>query len=424
MNRVIKRRLLQYPPTVYMQNHRRFATSSSSGKPVYIAGVGLHPVTRKGNVNLAGMGGVAIKAALSDAQIDSSKVGALYVGNMLSGMLSSQQHLGALLANAGGLDLVESATAEACCGSGGAALRWGYLAVSSGAYDTVVVAGVEHMTHVEVERATKGLATASDWTSEGGKGETFVSLNGAIMKEYMRRYNVKHSAFSPFAVTAHKNALTAAHSTLKVNVTAESYESSRVITPPVQLLDASPICDGAAAIVLTSDRGLARASSSSQGKNRIVRITGSAAATDQLAVNSRPDILKLRAVTRSVENALSNARLSRESIDVFELHDAYSIMACCSLEAAGFVPEGQGTQFAADGNLALSGRLPMATFGGLKARGHPVGATGVYQACEAHLQLTRRAGQNQVNGANTVMIQNIGGSGASVFTHIFTAEEQ
>jgi acetyl-CoA C-acetyltransferase len=389
---------------------------------VYIAGVGLQPVTRKGNVNLASMGGAAIKAAISDAQIESSSVGALYVGNMLSGMLSSQQHLGALLSNAGGLGLVESATAEACCGSGGAALRWGYLAVTSGAHDTVIVAGVEHMTHVEVERATKGLATASDWTSEGGKGETFVSLNGAIMKEYMRRYNVKHSAFAPFAVTAHQNALTSAHSTLKINVTAESYEASRVITPPVQLLDASPICDGAAAVVLTSDRALAL--SSSKGTNRIIRIVGSAAATDQLAVNSRPDILKLRAVTRSVENALSSSRLSRKDIDVFELHDAYSIMACCSLEAAGFVPEGQGTQFAADGNLALSGRLPMATFGGLKARGHPVGATGVYQACEAHLQLTRRAGQNQVQGANTVMIQNIGGSGASVFTHVLSAEEQ
>jgi len=368
------------------------------------------------------MGGAAIKAALSDAQIESSSVGALYVGNMLSGMLSSQQHLGALLSNAGGLGLVESATAEACCGSGGAALRWGYLAVTSGAHDTVIVAGVEHMTHVEVERATKGLATASDWTSEGGKGETFVSLNGAIMKEYMRRYNVKHSAFAPFAVTAHQNALTSAHSTLKINVTAESYEASRVITPPVQLLDASPICDGAAAVVLTSDRAIAL--SSSKGTNRIIRIVGSAAATDQLAVNSRPDILKLRAVTRSVENALSSSRLSRKDIDIFELHDAYSIMACCSLEAAGFVPEGQGTQFAADGNLALSGRLPMATFGGLKARGHPVGATGVYQACEAHLQLTRRAGQNQVKGANTVMIQNIGGSGASVFTHVLSAEEQ
>lgn len=389
---------------------------------MYIAGVGLQPVTRKGNVNLASMGGAAIKAAISDAQIESSSVGALYVGNMLSGMLSSQQHLGALLSNAGGLGLVESATAEACCGSGGAALRWGYLAVTSGAHDTVIVAGVEHMTHVEVERATKGLATASDWTSEGGKGETFVSLNGAIMKEYMRRYNVKHSSFAPFAVTAHQNALTSAHSTLKINVTAESYEASRVITPPVQLLDASPICDGAAAVVLTSDRALAL--SSSKGTNRIIRIVGSAAATDQLAVNSRPDILKLRAVTRSVENALSSSRLSRKDIDVFELHDAYSIMACCSLEAAGFVPEGQGTQFAADGNLALSGRLPMATFGGLKARGHPVGATGVYQACEAHLQLTRRAGQNQVQGANTVMIQNIGGSGASVFTHVLSAEEQ
>jgi acetyl-CoA C-acetyltransferase len=412
-----------------MRRQREFSTISVHSfkpKPVYVIGVGLHPVTRKGNVTLAGMGGFAIKAALNDANINASNIGAIYVGNMLSGILSSQQHLGALLANAGGLGFVESATAEACCGSGGAALRWGYLAISSGAHDTVVVAGVEHMTHVDVDRATKGLATASEWSSEGGKGETFVSLNGAIMTEYMKRYKVPHSAFSPFPITAHTNALTSAHSTLKVNVTPESYESSRVITPPVQLLDASPICDGAAALILTSDKGLALASASARGNNntRIVQITGSAAATDQLAVNSRPDILKLRAVTRSVENALASSRVTREEIDVFECHDAYSIMACCSIEAAGFAPEGQGTQFAADGNLSLSGTLPIATFGGLKARGHPVGATGIYQACEAHLQLTKRAGLNQVRKeANTVMIQNIGGSGASVFTHIFQAKD-
>ena len=390
--------------------------------PVYLAGSGLAPVTRKrADTSLAGMGGAAVRAALADAGLAGADgyVGALYVGNMLSGMLSQQQHLGPLLANAAGLRLVESATAEACCGAGGAALRWGYLAVASGAHETVVVAGVEHMTHVEVPAATRGLAAASHWASEGARGETFVSLNGAIMREYMRRHGVAHAAFAPFPVTAHANALSAAHATLKVTVTPESYEASRAVAAPIQLLDASPICDGAAAVVLTSSRAIAAGGG---GSALVVRVAGSATATDDLAVAARPDMLHLAAVAHSTESALAQAGLSRADVGIFELHDAYAIMACVSLESAGFAPAGEGTGFAADGHLALSGRLPIATFGGLKARGHPVGATGVYQAAEMHRQLTRRAGANQVAGARVALTQNIGGSGASVFTHAFVVE--
>jgi acetyl-CoA C-acetyltransferase len=396
--------------------------------PVYLAGSGLAPVTRKrADTSLAGMGGAAVRAALADAGLAGADgyVGALYVGNMLSGMLSQQQHLGPLLANAAGLRLVESATAEACCGAGGAALRWGYLAVASGAHETVVVAGVEHMTHVELPAATRGLAAASHWASEGARGETFVSLNGAIMREYMRRYGVAHAAFAPFPVTAHANALSAAHATLKVAVTPESYEASRAVAAPIQLLDASPICDGAAAVVLTSSRAIAAGGGGSGGGGGgalVVRVAGSAAATDDLAVAARPDMLHLAAVAHSTESALAQAGLSRADVGIFELHDAYAIMACVSLESAGFAPAGEGTGFAADGHLALGGRLPIATFGGLKARGHPVGATGVYQAAEMHRQLTRRAGANQVAGARVALTQNIGGSGASVFTHAFVVE--
>jgi len=348
-------------------------------------------------------------------------VGALYVGNMLSGMLSSQQHLGPLLANAAGLRLAEATAVEACCGSGGAALRLGYLAVASGAYETVVVAGVEHMTHVDAARATAGLATASHWATEGGAGETFVTLNGAIMAEYMRRYGVPHAAFAPFAVTAHANALTAAHATLRTpGVTPEAFEASRVIAGPVRLLDASPICDGAAAVVLTSDAALARGAG---GRGRpAVRLAGSAAASDTLPIRARPDLLALPAVARATASALAAAGVDRPDVDVFELHDAYSIMAAACLEAAGFCAPGEATAFAAGGALGLGGALPIATFGGLKARGHPVGATGVYQAAEMHRQLTGRAGANAVRGAAVAVTQNVGGAGASIYTHVFVCE--
>jgi acetyl-CoA C-acetyltransferase len=339
---------------------------------------------------------------------------------MLSGILSDQQHLGPLLANAAGLGPVEAATAEACCGSGGAALRWGFLAVASGAYETVVVCGAEQMTHRELPDVTKGLAMASHWPTEGGCGETFVSLNGRILAAYMARYGVSHEAFAPFAVTAHTHAATAAHATLRGRVTTADYAASRVLTPPVRLLDASPVCDGAAAVVLTSSLALARGARG--GSGAVVRIAGSAAASDTLPVAQRPDPLELRAVALSTAAALRSAGASHADVDLFELHDAYSIMACASLENAGFARRGEGTDLAASGALGLKGSLPIATFGGLKARGHPVGATGVYQAAEVHLQLTRRAGANQVAGAEVAVTQNIGGAGASVFTHVLVRE--
>lgn len=246
-------------------------------------------------------------------------------------------------------------------------------------------------------------------------GETFVTLNGLIMAAYMQRYGVPHAAFAPFAVLAHANAMSAEHATLKLAVDAAAYEASRMLSPPIQLLDASPVCDGAAAIVLTSARA-------TPGGRARVRLAGSAAATDTLAVRARPDMCALPAVSRSTADALQRAGLQRSDVQLFEVHDAYAIMAAACLEAGGWVPPGEATAAAAEGAFARGGSLPIATFGGLKARGHPVGATGVYQAAEVHRQLTARAGDNQVPGARVALTQNVGGSGVSVFTHAFVVE--
>jgi acetyl-CoA C-acetyltransferase len=292
------------------------------------------------------------------------------------------------------------------------------MAVASGLHETVVVAGVEQMTHVEAKTVTKGLATASDWEQEGAHGATFVSLNGALMSMYKEKFAVDHEAFGIFSMNAHNNASSSAHATLQKRLGPNDYRSSAVITDPVRLLDACPTCDGAAAVVLTANRDLARR----EGSNACVRLAGSGAATDILCVMDRPQPLHLSAVEKSTQQALSHAQVDMSMVDLFELHDAYSIMACLCLESAGFALPGQGTQFANDGHLALNGILPIATFGGLKARGHPVGATGVYQTAEVFLQLTRAAGANQVKGAEVAMTQNIGGAGASVYTHVFVRE--
>jgi acetyl-CoA C-acetyltransferase len=192
-----------------------------------VIGQGMVPVSRKKEFSIRKSGATAINAALADAGLEKGAVGALYVGNMLSGILSNQQHIGVLLATEAGLSGVEAATVEACCGSGGSALRWGYMSILSGIHDTVVVAGVEAMTHVELDPVTKGLAAASDWDSEGGQGETFVSLNGILMDLYIKQYGVDRESFLPFAMTAHQNALTSPHALLKKPVTADDYRASK-----------------------------------------------------------------------------------------------------------------------------------------------------------------------------------------------------
>ena len=174
-------------------------------RPIYILGVGQTPVSKETDLSIRQLAAAAVRAAMADAGVE--RVEALYLGNMLSGMLSQQQHLGALVADAAGLRGVEAATAEAACSSGAAAMRWGVMAVASGLHDVVVVAGVEKMTHTDRYLTTRALATASDWDSEGAKGHNFVSLNAVLMQEYIERYRVNRSLFAPFAINAHKNAL-------------------------------------------------------------------------------------------------------------------------------------------------------------------------------------------------------------------------
>lgn len=397
---------------------KSMSVSAAVASKKYAVGQGIVKVTRKKGATLRDMGAEAIQKALADAGVDKKEVSALFVGNMMSGMLSDQQHLGPFLATAAGLGSVDTMTTEACCGAGGAALRMAYTALQSGMHDTVVVAGVEQMTHMDREKITKSLATASDWDLEGSRGASFASLNAKLMKLYIETYGIDRSKFAPFALTAHSNALTSEHATLRKPQSEADYESSAILSDPVRILDASPTCDGAAAVVLTTRKDIA---SNVSGRRQVV-LAGSGAGSDILAVDHRPEPLKLRAVEKSTEEALKRAGITQGNVDIFELHDAYSIMACLCLESAGFAMPGEGTSFAQDGHLSLRGLLPIATFGGLKARGHPVGATGVYQAAEMVVQLRGEAGANQVKGAEVAVSQNVGGAGSSVFTHVFVRE--
>jgi acetyl-CoA C-acetyltransferase len=387
-------------------------------RDVSIIGIGQTQVAEHWDRSLRHLAGDAVLAAMKDAGIEAGVVDALYVGNMLSGLLTGQEHLGALIADFVGLRGIEAIKVEAACGSGAAALRQGYAAVAGGLHDFVVVCGVEKMTDTVNAETTTGLVMAADSDYESIHGLTFVSINALLMRRYMYEYGVDHQDFGHFTVNAHRNAVGNPNAMFRREVSIEQFGRARMIADPINLLDSSGIGDGAAAVVLCPT-SMAR----EYANGSAVRIKASCMATDAVAVHDRPDPLWLSAVEASASKAYQQAGVGPRDIDLFETHDAFTVMAAMSLEATGFAERGKGVWLARNGDISREGRIPTCTMGGLKARGHPVGATGVYQVAEVTQQLRGKAGDCQVPNARLGMAQNIGGSGATVITHILEAED-
>jgi len=380
-------------------------------RQVAILGIGQTKVDEHWDKSLKELGGEACFAAMQDAGIN--KVDALFVGNMLSPMVDGQNQLGTFFSDWVGLWGHEAVKVEAACGSGAAALRAGLMAVASGEVRSALVVGVEKMTDKAGHDVTAALATAADADYEVEQGVSFVGINALVMRRYMHEYGWKHADFAPFSINAHANALHNPNARLHMKISLEQFERSNMVATPINLLDASPIGDGAAAVILVP----AEKVTSVSGRPRIV-LSGSGAATDTIAVHSRRDPLFLSAAHESAKRAYDMAGVTPKDIDLFELHDAFSIMSALSLEACGFAERGQGPRLGLDNKISPQGSLPVCTRGGLKARGHPVGATGMYQIVEVVQQLRGECGPTQVDGAKIGMAQNIGGSGATVVTHI------
>lgn len=380
-------------------------------RPVAILGIGQTPVDEHWEKSLREIGGEAIFAAMNDAGLE--KADALYVGNMLSPLVNGQNQLGTFFSDWAGLWHKEAIKVEAACGSGAAAFRAALMAVASGEVEVAVALGVEKMTDKSGRDVTAALATAADADYEVEQGVSFVGLNALIMRRYMYEYGWKHADFAPFSINAHANAVHNPYARLRESITLEQFEKSAMVATPINLLDASPIGDGAAAVVLVP----AERVNALPGRPRVL-VTGSASATDTIAVHSRRDPLFLSAAYQSARRAYQMAGVGADEIDVFELHDAFSIMSALSLEACGFAERGQGPRLGLEDQIRVGGRIPICTRGGLKARGHPVGATGMYQIVEVVQQLRGECGPTQVDGARIGMAQNIGGSGATILTHI------
>ncbi|MGE5249919.1 MAG: thiolase domain-containing protein [Bacteroidota bacterium] len=385
-------------------------------REVAVLGIGQTVVDEQWDKSLREIGGEAAFAALQDAGVE--QVESLFVGNMLSPIVSGQNQLGAFFSDWIGMWRQEAVKVEAACGSGAAAFRAGLMAVASGDVDSALVVGVEKMTDKAGHDVTAALATAADADYEVEQGVSFVGLNALIMRRYMYEYGWKHADFAPFPINAHANAMHNPFARLHQKLSREQFEKAGMVATPISLMDASPIGDGAAAAVLVPAEKLTTVPARPR-----VTVLASASSTDTIAIHSRRDPLFLQAAHDSVTRAYGTAGVSPDDIDVFELHDAFSIMAVLSLEACGFAERGQGPRLGLEDQIALSGRIPICTRGGLKARGHPVGATGMYQIAEVVQQLRCECGPGQVPGARIGMAQNIGGSGATILTHILAANQ-
>jgi acetyl-CoA C-acetyltransferase len=382
---------------------------------VSIIGIGQTDVREHWDTSIRHLSWYAIEAALDDAH--TTDVDAIYVGNMLAGQLSRQTQLGALVADFAGLRGAEAITVEAADASGAAALRQAMLAVQSGQVRTALAVGVEKMTDQTGRPVTAALSTGLDADFESVHGLTTTGVGALLMRRYMHEYGVDLADFAGFSVNAHANGANNPLAMFRNRLKAERFASAPVVADPVNLFDVAPMGDGAAAVILTrNERAMDMVP-------QPVNIAGSAIATDTLALHDRKEPLWLAAAELSAQRAMAEAGVGHDEIDLFELHDAFTVMAALSLEAAGFADRGQGWQLARDGEIGLDGRIPISTFGGLKARGNPGGATGVYQAVEVARQLRGEAGANQVVGAKIGMAQNLTSSGATAVTHVLRVSE-
>jgi len=378
---------------------------------VVVAGIGQTPVGEHWEVSLKELAFQAIESAMEDA--GGLKPGAFYVGNVLAPTVSSQANLGVMLADFAGFRGVEALTVEAAGASGGAALRAGYMAVKSGFVDVALVVGVEKITDKISSDVEAALSTVVDSDYEAIHGVTPTVQAALLMQRYLYETGADRNAFGGFPLIAHANGASNPKAMFQRAIKPELYERAGLVCDPLNLFDVAPDADGAAAVVLTR-RDLLPPTIS----HPPVQISGSSMASDTLALHDRFDPLAFRAVRMSVERAVYQAGINLEQIDFFELFDSSSIYAVLSLEATGFASRGQGWQLAQNGTVSIGGSLPISTLGGLKARGNPWGATGIYQVVESTLQLRGLAGENQIKDAKFGMVQCLGGPASTAVTHI------
>ncbi|KYK21730.1 acetyl-CoA acetyltransferase [Thermoplasmatales archaeon SM1-50] len=386
-------------------------------RDVAVIGVGLTKFGERWDQSFRQLIAEAGSKAILDANIEGKDIDALYVGSMSSGRFVDQEHIGGLVAEVSGFSHlhIPATRIEGACASGGLAVREGYLSVASGLNDIVVVGGIEKMNDVSGTAATDILATASDQEWEAFFGATFPALYAMIATKHMHDYGTTKEQLAQVAVKNHANGALNPYAQYQSPVPLESVLKATTVAYPLGLLDCSPVSDGAASIILCS---------ADKAKNYIdkpVKIIGSGQASDTLSLHGRRDICTLDATVHAAKMAYKQANLTPKDISFAEVHDCFTIAEICAIEDLGFVKKGEGGKAIDQKITTLDGSLPINTSGGLKAKGHPVGATGVAQIIEVTLQLRGEAGKRQLKDTQRGLAHNIGGSGASGVVHILEA---
>jgi acetyl-CoA C-acetyltransferase len=379
---------------------------------IVITGIGQVPVGEHWDVSIRQLSSRAILAAIKDA--GGHKPQAMYIANVLGSSLSRQANLGALLTSDCGLESVEGTTVEAAGASGGVALRTAYLALRSGLVDSVMVVGVEKITDVVGPGLDKAIAETLDTDYEGMQGVTPTTMASLLMRRYLHEYHLDHTAFAAHPLAASAHGVGNPYAMYRKAITAETYQKAEPVCDPFNLHDIATYADGAAALFLTRrdlvDKGF---------EKPLVRVSGSAVVTDRLSLHDRPDTLAFEAAGTAIARACRQAGILPDDVDILELDDAFSIYPVLSVEAAGFTQRGKGTDWLKE--VIAGGKPALASMGGMKARGNPLAAAGVYQAVEAVLQLRGEAGECQVKDARKALIQCLGGAAATAAAHVLEA---
>lgn len=350
--------------------------------------------------------------ALKDARIDGKHIQSLYIGNMSAGRFIGQEHLAALAVDQAGLIPIPATRCEAACASSALAFREAYFSILSGQYDIVMAAGSEKMTDLKGTDAIATLMGAGDQEWESAIGMTFVSLYALMARRHMEKYGTTREQLAMVSVNNHRNGALNELAQFPKEITIEQVLKSPLISDPLRLLDCSPITDGAAAVIMVSERVAKRFENP-------IWILGSGQASDTLALHHRKSMTELLSTKIASKKAYEQAGLKPKDIDIAEVHDCFSINEIIAIEDLGFCEKGRGGKFVEDGKIAREAEKPINPTGGLKSIGHPVGATGIRQISDIVKQLRGDYGKLQVKGAKTGLALNIGGSGATGVVNIF-----
>lgn len=384
-------------------------------KKAAIIGVGMTPFGTHWKRDVTSLTTEAINKALDDSGVSDSDVDSLFIGSMSGGLFSNQEHYGSLIPDYAGLHNKPATRVEAACASGGLSIKHAYQEVLSGRSDVVVAMGVEKMSDIGGFSVTRALGTAAHSEWEGLQGATFPGLYAMIAKLHMEKYGTTSEQLAMCSVKSHKNGAHNPLAQFQREITVDQVLNSSPVADPLRLLDCSPVTDGSAAVIIASEE-VAR-----KYTDTPIWIKGSGHATDSISLHDREDITTLRASVLASKSAFEQAKMAPKDIGCVEVHDCFSIAEICAIEDMGFCKKGEGGQFTEDGNTAIGGKIPVNTSGGLKSKGHPIGASGVAQAIEAVLQLRGEAGKRNT-GAEVAMTHNVGGSGGTAVCHIFGRE--